>query len=213
MAQAVLWASGARDSAIEAGVEGGAARAESEGIGEIGDDVIRKAIQTQHATRTFWSALWALGDFVFEPLSLAVRALIAAAAFSSLAALTGRPTQFADGLAGSVEAQGFWVLGLGVRAALVVALRRPAVETSLTLLLPRGSYDAATWVALGQVDVFAVLGWMALAFGGWRRGQVNLAGALAVCAMLWSMEALLRISAELTLGAGMRLSLIPEEPR
>jgi hypothetical protein len=212
-AQGVLWMSGARNSSVESAVETGAARAESEGIGEIGDDVIHKAIQTQHATRTFWVALWFLGDFVCEPSSLVVRALLVATAFSSVAALTGRPSQFAAGLASCVAAQGFWVLGLVLRAALVVALRRPDVETSLTLLLPRGSYDAATWVALGQLDLSALLGWTALAIGGWRRGQVHPAAAVIVCGSLWSLEALLRMSAELVLGAGMRLTLIPEVPQ
>jgi hypothetical protein len=211
VAQAVLWASGAKQHAVEVAVERGAARAESWGIGEVGDDVIRKAIQTQQATRTFWATLMVLGDFIAEPLSVAVRALLVATVFSGLAALTGRPSAFAAGLAGCIAAQGCWVLGLLVRAALVAALRRPDVETSLTLLLPPGSYDATVWVALRQLDLFVLVGWTALAVGGWRRGQVSGLAAASACAALAWLEAVLRMSAELILGAGMRLTLIPEE--
>lgn len=212
-AHMALWMSGARDSVLGQAVEAGAARAESWGIGEVGDDVIRKAIQTQHATRPFWSTLIFLGDFLGEPIWLAVRALTAATVLSGVAALTGRPTRFAEGLAGCIAAQGFWVLGFVVRAGLVIALRRPDVETSLTLLLPAGHYEAATWVALQQLDLFAALGWLTIAVGGWKRGQVNLFSALLVCGVLASMDAMIRMSAELMLGAGMRLTLIPETPR
>jgi hypothetical protein len=212
-AQAVLWLSGARDVALSRAVEAGAAYAESRGIGEVGDDVIRKAIQTQHATRLFWSMLVFLGDFVGEPLWLLLRAILVATVFSGAAALTGRPTRFADGLSACIAAQGFWVLGLIVRASLVVALRRPDVETSLTLLLPAGHYDASTWVTLEQLDLFAALGWLTMIVGGWRRGQVNLFTALLVCGILASMDALIRMSSDLILNAGMRLMLAPETPR
>ena len=95
-----------------------------------------------------------------------------------------------------------------MRVGLTIALRRTEVETSLTLLLPPGSYPAAIWVALRQVDAFALLGWSALAWGGWRRGQVGLLTALAVCGSLWLVESTIRIGSILVLGAGMRLTLI-----
>ena len=71
-------------------MEKGAARVESLGIGEIGDDLIRKSIRTQRDTLPFWTVLAMLGDFLVEPVSLAVRALAVATAFGALAALTGR---------------------------------------------------------------------------------------------------------------------------
>jgi hypothetical protein len=151
-----------------------------------------------------------LDDFAAEPLALAVRATLAATLFSSLAALTGRPAGFDRALAACAAAQGFWVLGLAVRVVLMLALRRGDVETSLALLLPPGSYPAPAWVALRQADAFALLGWAVLARGGWRRGQVNLATAVLVCALLALGEAALRTGATLVIEAGMRLTLLPE---
>jgi hypothetical protein len=208
--QGVLWACGVRTTALAVAVERGAARIETRGIGEVGDDVIRKAIRLQRASLAFWTTLALLGDFVVEPLSLAVRAIVVAVVLSSLAALVGRPSRFGAALAACAAAQGFWVLGLAVRVVLMLALRRGDVETSLALLLPPGSYPAATWVALRQADAFALLGWMALARGGWRRGQVHLATAVLVCAVLALGEAAVRISATLMIEAGMRLTLLPE---
>jgi hypothetical protein len=208
--QGGLWASGARTTAQAVAVEQGAARIETRGIGEVGEDVIRKAIRLQRDTLPFWTTLALLGDFAGEPLSLAVRAVAVAVVLSSLAALMGRPARFGLALAECSAAQGFWVLGLAVRVVLMIALRRTDVETSLVLALPPGEYPASAWIALGQVDAFALLGWAALARGGWRRGQVNPATALLVCALLALGEATLRVGSALVIGAGMRLTLLPE---
>jgi hypothetical protein len=208
--QGLVWAFGIRATALAVAVEQGAARIETRGIGEVGDDVIRKAIRLQRASLAFWTTLAVLGDFVVEPLALAVRAVVVAVVLSGLAALVGRPSRFGPALAECSAAQGFWVLGLAVRVALMLALRRTDVETSLALILPPGSYPAPMWVALRQVDAFALLGWIALARGGRRRGQVNLATAVLVCTLLALGEAVVRIGATLVIEAGMRLMLLPE---
>ena len=49
----VLWFAEFARSEISGAVEKGAARVESLGIGEIGDDLIRKSIRTQHDTLPF----------------------------------------------------------------------------------------------------------------------------------------------------------------
>jgi hypothetical protein len=205
----LLWLSGERGAALAAAVERGAARTELARVGEVGEEVIRKAVHLQQESVTFWATLAALGDFAGEPMLLVLRALLVATAFTGLAALVGRPTRFSEGLAACAAAQGIWVLGLAVRLGLMAVLHRAEVETSATLLLPPGAYSAATWVALRQLDIFAALGWTTLALGGWRRGQVNLATAFAVCGLFWSGEAAMRISYSLFLGAGMRLTLLP----
>jgi hypothetical protein len=209
----ILWASGARSSVLSEAVERGAARAEARRIGEVGDDLIRKATRTQRDTLPFWTTLAALGDFLVEPLALAGRALAAATILSALAALVGRPVGYERALAESAAAQGFWVLGLAVRTALTVALRRPEVETSAALFLPPGTYSAAAWLALSQLDAFVLLGWAALARGGWRRGQTNLAAAIAVCTLLALAEAAIRIACGMAIGSGMRLEVMPETRR
>lgn len=206
--QVGAWLSGVRGYGLAVAVERGAARVEGGIIGEVPDDVIRKAIQTQQDSLIFWATLTALGDFVVEPASLVLRAILAATLFAGFAALGGRPIRFEHGLAACAWAQGFWVLGLAVRVALMILLRQPDVETSATLFLPAGTYPATTWVALRQLDVFALLGWTTMASGGWRRGQANLVGSLLICMVLWGTEAILRMSIALILGAGMRMTLI-----
>ncbi len=206
----VLWLSGARPSALAEAVERGAGRAESRTIGEVGDDLIRKAIRTQQETLPFWTTLTLLGDFVAEPLALALRALVAATCLSALAALLGRPVRYNLALAECSTVQGFWVLGLAVRVGLAVALRRPEAETSATLFLAAGAYPAGLWLILRQADAFALIGWCALARGAWRRGQARPLVALAVCTMLALGEAVLRASLELTAGSAMRLDVMPE---
>jgi hypothetical protein len=189
-------------------VERGAAKVESEGIGERREDDIRKDIRLQRASRAFWTALALLGDFGAEPLGLTLRAVVAATAFASLAALVGRPPGFDRALAQCSAAQGYWALALAVRAALMVALRRPDVESSPVLFLPPGTYPAAMVVGLRQLDVFWLLGWSSLARGAWRRGQANLVVAIVVAALLWAVEATLRESFTLMIEGGMRRSIV-----
>src|SRR5262249_49759342 len=89
--QAVVWVTGVRPLALSQAVDLGVARAESRSIGEVSDSVIRKAIHTQRATLTFWTALALTADFAIEPLAPAVRATAVATLLSALAALVGRP--------------------------------------------------------------------------------------------------------------------------
>lgn len=208
-AQALPWLGGHRPLALARGIEQGAARVEFQELGEVGDDVIRKAIQTQRATGPFWNAVSLLGELAFEPISLVVRALAVAALFSGLAALRGRPTLFPRTLSDCALAQGWWVLGAIVRSALMLALRRTDVETSPTLLLPPGDYPALLWVALRQADVFAVMGWIDLALRADRRGQVGWPLALLALLPFAASEAALRVAGSLVVEAGTRLSILP----
>lgn len=205
--QGVAWLSGVKPLALAEAVERGAARVESEGIGERREDDIRKDIRLQRASRAFWTALALLGDFAVEPLGLALRALLVTTIFASLAALVGRPPAFERAWAESAAAQGYWALGLAVRAALMVLLHRPDVESSPVLLLPPGTYPAAMVVGLRQLDAFAVLGWFSLARGAWRRGQANLVVAFTVAGLLWATEAIVRLSVILLIEGGMRRSI------
>ena len=208
--QALSWASGARTAALAEAVERGAARAERAKIAEVGDDLVRKAVRLQQATLPFWTTLTLIGDFAIAPLSPALRSLAAAALLSSLAALVGRPPGFGAAMVGNAKAQGYWVLGLAVRVGLETAMRRTTADTSLALALPPGAYPAALWVALRQLDAFALLGWAAMARGSWRRGQANLATACLACLALWLAESTFCALGTLATGAGMRLALLPE---
>lgn len=208
--QGVVWWLGFPAARLERGVEQGAARVEARTVGEVDDDVVREAISAQRQTFRFWRALALVGDFVVGPAGLVVRALAAAVAFAGLAALWGRPIGFDRGLAAAAGAQGYWVLGLAVRAGLMIGLRRAEVETSPTLLLPAGTYPAAVWLALGRLEVFGLIGWLALARGAWSRGQAPLAATLGVALVLWGIEGALNLAAGLVLGAGMRLTLVPD---
>lgn len=206
---AALWLTGFTTSALTAAVEQGAARAESLGVGEMGDDLIRKAVRSQHDTLPFWTVLTFLGQFLGEPLMLGVRALGAATALSALAALMGRPVGYERALLECSMAQGVWVLGLAVRAGLMMALRRPDVQTSAVLFLDPGTYPAWLWLSVSQLDVFALIGWTVVARGGLKRGQVGLTGALGVCLGLWALEAVVRVGLGAVLGACVRLTVLP----
>jgi hypothetical protein len=208
--RATLWVTGFEPKALADAVDRGAARAEASRVGEVGDDVIRKAIQLQRDTLPFWATLARLGDFAVEPTALVIRALAVATLFAAVAALTGRPVNFPNGLVESAKIQGFWAFGLAMRVALVIALRREDVETSLALLLPPGTHPAAVVLLARQADPFALIGWGALAWRGWRRGQVNLVTAIVLCGMLAISEAIVRVSCGLIVGAGMRLSILPD---
>lgn len=205
---AAAWLSGERGYTLAESVERGAARVESLGVGEETDDVIRKAIQTQHATLPFWTAVAVIGDFVAEPMGLVLRAILVATLFASCAALVGRPVRFDAGLAACAALQGFWVLGIAFRIILGIALDHREVETSATLFLPPGEHWAVLWTAARQLDAFALVGWTALAVAGWRRRQVNLFTAGFVCLLLWALEAVIRTALILVVGAGMRLAPI-----
>jgi hypothetical protein len=205
-----LWLSGWKSLILAEAVEQGAAISESRTFGEVHDETIRRSIRTQRNTLPFWTVMTLLGDFLFDPAALCVRALAVATIFCAIAALRGARAQFGPTLAACVLAQGFWVLGLLVRLFLMVVLRNPDVETSLTVFLPPGTYRAPLWVALRQLDPFPLLGWYWLARSGWRLGQVNKATALFTCMALLALESALRIAWTLTIESGTRLMLIPE---
>ena len=205
----VLWLTDVRQRELGLAVERGAAEAESRGIGESSDDLVRKAIRVQRETLPFWTAVAALGDFVCEPLVLALRAATVAVLFAALAALRGRRAGFDTALAQCAALQGLWVLGLAVQVALTVLLRRPDVQTSAVLLLAPGAYSAWEWTALRQLDPFALAGWLAMAWQGWRRGQVGPVAALATCTALALGEMGVRILVAMAIGGGMRSTLLP----
>lgn len=208
--QTVSWGSGIPRVRLESAIEQGAAEVERRTIGEVDDDEIREAIATQRATFPFFRALMFLGDFVCGPLGLAIRCFAAAVLFSGLAAMAGRMVGFAQALDQNAGAQGYWVAGLAVQTLLTISLRRAEVETSATLLLPSAATSTTTWMILRQLDAFALIGWISLARGAWSRGQTSILGAGVGMLLLWAIEASLRSSVGLLLGAWMRLSLIPE---
>lgn len=208
--QGLLWTTGFRTARLIANVESGAAEVERRSVGEVGETEIREAIGEQRESLRFWTALAVVRDFVMGPAGLIVRATAAAVAFATIGALRGGTVGFGSGLIATGQAQGFWVVGLVVQAALMIGLRRAEAETSAVLLLPPGTYPATVWIGLRELEVFALAGWVAMAGGAWRRGQVSLLGATVVVLALWLMEASIRIGSALVLGASMRRTLIPE---
>lgn len=204
-----MWATGGRTAALTTAVEGGVTRIERDGAASPSDEAVRKAVDLQRAALPFWATIRLLGDFVFEPALLALRAAAAAVGFTACAALAGRGWRFQRAWVDCARLQGWWVLGLAVRLGLVAWLRRAEedVETSLALFLPAGTYGAAAWLALRRVEVFAALGWLATALAGRRRGDAGLATALALCAVLAAVEAASRVGVGLLVGSAMRLAL------
>ena len=168
------WAVGARSATLARAVEQGEARVEAQTLGsDLSPDAVRKLIQLQRDTRPFWTTLALLGDFGVDPLALVLRPLLVATLFAAWAALAGRPSGFAPALFESAALQGLWLVGPGL-ALLPLAGVPGGVDTSLGLFLPPGPHPAWTWATLHQADLFALWGWLALVWTGWRRGQVPL---------------------------------------
>jgi hypothetical protein len=206
---AMLWASGIRPYQLAKAVEHGVARVERRLLGEESQDIIRKEIQLQRDTIRFWTVITALGDFLIAPLWLALRAMAVAVALSAWAAIRGRPPGFPLAWADCVRWQGIWVLGLAVQVVLMVSLDRTHVDSSLLLLLPPGTYSARTWFLLRELDWFALIGWLSLAWGGCRRGQAGLLAALGLVALWAAVEISILSGAALVVNLGIRLSLMP----
>jgi hypothetical protein len=205
----VRWIGGIPSGMLVEGVEQGVARAEVKAGGESTEEQVRKAIRTQRQTLSFWTALAALSDFLCEPVILAGRAVLVATLFTGVAALSGKGTQYGRALRECALAQGFWVLGMATRLALMIGLHRPdtEIETSLALFLPPGPQAAALWVLLRQLDLFTLIGWIALTRQGWRRGEAGLPTSALICGGVGLFEIGLRAAAGLLMGAAIRLCL------
>jgi hypothetical protein len=208
--QAGSWSSGFRPAVIASAIDEGSARVETQSLGEVEDEVVRKAIQTQRATLAFWSTLVGLGDFLVDPLFLVIRASLVSVAFASLAALRGKPIQLGRTLDESARLQGFWVLGPAVQLALMVLLRRTQVETSAVLLLAPGEHPGWLWAVLSQFEAFVLLGWVGLVAAAVGRGQARVVGAVLVALSLWTLELAIRVGGSLVVEAGMRVAILPQ---
>ena len=182
-------------------------RAEIEGQADDNEETIRERVRTQQDTVPFWTALTMVGDFVLDPAMLALRAAVVATIFSALAAMFGRTIRFDLAMAESVSCQWLWVLQAAITVTLTLALPNKSIETSLVLLLPSGTHGVVSWVVLRQLGFLIVLGWFALAWCGWRRGETGLPSALVWCISLAATEAAVRTALVLLVGAQMRLAL------
>jgi len=206
----VIWTTGVTDHRLAQAVEDGAAAVEKQHVGEENEDVVRKAIQTQRDTLRFWTVIAAIRDFVIAPLFLGLRAIAVAVALSAVAATAGRPVRFDDSMHECVAWQGVWVTGLAVRAVLMLALDRSAISTSVQMFLAEESYTASTWLLYEQLDCFALIGWLGMAWGGWRRGQAGLLMAVIVCIVLAAIDVGIHGAASVVVNLGMRMSLMPQ---
>lgn len=204
-----IWTTGVTDHRLAQAVENGAAEVEKQHVGEENEDVVRKEIQTQRDTLRFWTAIAAIRDFVIGPLFLGLRALAVAVAFSAVAATAGRPMRFDESMRECVVWQGVWVTGLAVRVLLMLALDRSAISTAVQMFLAEESYTASQWLLYEQLDCFALVGWLGMAWGGWRRGQTGVLMAVIVCVVLAAIDVGMHSAASLVVNLGMRMTLIP----
>jgi hypothetical protein len=210
MLRGVVWTTGVPDYELAVAVEKGAERVEQRSVGEDSPDVVRKSIQLQRDSLRFWTVIWLVGDFVMAPLWLAARALAVAVGLAAVAAITGRPVRFPAAMKDCVTWQGVWVLGLAVQAALMLILRRSDIVTSVVLFFPPRVYGAREWVLLQQIDGFAMIGWLGMAWSACRRGQAGLLMALVTCLIIALMEFQIRGSFSLLVNLGMHLTIFPE---
>ncbi len=207
--QAIPWIVGLRDRTIEEAIAQGEARIEARLVSDAADpDELRTSLLVQRQTRPFWRTLILIGDLVAEPSAIVLRPLVVAWILTALAAYRGRGGGDDEVVWKSVVAwQGVWVVGLAVRAGLMVTLRRVDVETSATLLLSVGQVDAVIWVGLRQLEGFAILGWLGILLSTWRAGRVGPWTALGLVVGLATVEAALRVGLQLVIEAGLRTTL------
>lgn len=206
----IIWTTGVPDYDLAEAVEKGAARVEQRSVGEDSEDVVRKSIKLQRDSLPFWTVIGAVGDFLVAPGWIALRALLVAVALSAVAAVCGRPVRFPAAMRDCVAWQGVWVLGLAVQVVLMLVLHRSDIETSVVLLLPPRIYAAREWVLLDQIDCFAVIGWLGLAWSACQRRQTNLYMALLMCFLVAALEAQIHGGFSLLVNLGMRLAIFPE---
>jgi hypothetical protein len=206
----VIWTTGVPDYDLAVAVERGAARVEERSVGEDNEDVVRKSIQLQRNSLSFWKVITLVGDFLVEPLWIVLRAFSVAVALSAVAAMTGRPVRFPAAMRECVIWQGVWVLGLAVQTVLMLVLHRSAIDTSVVLLLPPRMYAAREWVVLQQIDCFAIIGWLGMAWSACRRGRASLIAALVTCLVVAVVEAQVIAGTSLLVNLSMRLTLFPE---
>jgi hypothetical protein len=206
----IIWTTGVPDYDLADAVERGAARVEDRSVGEDNEDVVRKSIQLQRDSLSFWKVITLIGDFLVEPLWIALRAFSVAVALSAVAAMSGRMVRFPAAMWECVAWQGVWVLGLAVQVVLMLALNRSEIDTSVVLLLPPRMYAAMEWVALRQIDFFAMIGWLGMAWGACRRGQTGLFVALLTCLVVAAVEAQIIAGTSLLVNLSVRLTLFPE---
>ena len=205
------WLVGTRSTTLVRAVEQGEAKVEAQTLGaDLSSDAARKLIQLQRDTRPFWATLALLGDFVIDPLALLVRPLLVATLFAAWAALAGRDNGFAPALVEGATLQGLWLVGPALALALTLSGFPSEPDTSLGLFLPPGPRSAWVYTTFHQADLFALWGWFALARSGWKRRQVSPILALATVIPLLVIEIALRSVGSAILGAGMRLTIIPE---
>lgn len=207
---AAAWLVGTRATDLARAVERGEERVEARALGaDLSADAARKLIQLQRDTRPFWTTLALLGDFGADPLALVVRPLLVATLLAAWAALAGRPSGFALALLDSARLQGLWLVGPALTLGMTLARAPGEPDTTLGLLLPPGTHPAWAHATLHAADLFALWGWLALAWAARRRRQVTLSVALLTILPLAIVEVAARGAAAAILGAGMRLTIIP----
>jgi hypothetical protein len=209
LSSAALWCFGIRQQQILDAVEQGAAVIEERTIGDVEQDEIRESIQTQRQSIPFWSTLAILGDLVIEPMAPVFRALVLTIAFSSFAALFGRPVAYGVALADNVTWQWFWVAGVVLDSMLKIVVS-PAAANSLLVFLPAKEYPANTVITLAAVNPLAICGWLVVAWAAWKRKQVNWFLALFIVLVLALTEASIRGSLLATMGALVRLTIVQQ---
>ncbi len=209
IAMAALWCFGIRQQQILDAVEQGAAAIEERTLGDVEQDEIRESIRIQRQSISFWSTLAILGDLLIEPLLPAFRALALTVAFSSLAALFGRPVALGVALADNITWQWFWVAGIVLDSALKIGIS-PDAGSSLIVFLPAKEYTASLAIGLAVMHPFAICGWLAVGWAAWKRRQVNWFLAGLVVVVFAFSEATIRSRLLATMGALVRLTIVQQ---
>ena len=206
----IIWTTGVPDYDLAEAVEKGAARVEQRSVGEDSEDVVRKSIQLQRDSLSFWTVIRAVGDFLGGPVMDCFtgigrgRGAECGGGGQWPAGAVSGGDEAMRGLAGCV--------GSGTDSPSCAHAGPPSVGYRDLRRAPVAAARLAAreWVLLHQIDCFAMIGWLGMAWSACRRGQTNLYVALLTCFVVAAIEAPIRGSFWLLVNLGMRLTIFPE---
>ena len=181
----VVWTTGVPDYDLADAVERGAARVEERSVGEENEDVVRKSIQLQRDSLSFWKVITLVGDFLVEPLWIGFAGVFGSGGVERCGGdqwpagpVSGRHA----GMCGLARCVGVGAGGPRRPDVGVASIRRSTRRSCCCC--PHACTRRANGSSLQQIDCFALIGWLGIAWGACRRGQTSLLAALLTCLLV-----------------------------
>lgn len=208
----LCWVTGYRDQSLQRAVEQGVVQIESRERLNHDQGMIATRREAQRATTPFWRMLWQINDFGLEPLAFWFRLWALPMAISATALLCGRwvlPEDLRPDVARCI-----WPATLRPGLELITAIgnTNQASALGLNLLLPGGDYAVGPYQVLSQLDIFWLASILLTTWAMSRNHKLKYSQLFTAIGLVTMLEWLARIAVALIVGAGIRETLIPNEP-